>query len=137
MSTGEITLNSNHEIRIVRLDQRPIYAGVLEGSPNSRINRGMIQGAVRGYASMAPAARCHLLEPVERPYPDRPKIVLLPPVVCGALLERRGSTVEDWPCWEHLVLVWFQDEYAMPIAPEILSVIQSLDWPRLATQIEM
>lgn len=129
MSNDEITLGSGHQVRVVRLDQRPIYAGVLEGAPNSPINRGMIEEAVRGYASMAPMAKCHLLEPVERPYPDRAKIVLLPPIVCGALLERRGSTFEGWPCWEHSIVVWFQDEYAMPIASKILSAIQSLDWP--------
>ena len=63
--------------------------------------------------------------------------MLLPSVVCAALLKRVGTTPDDWPCRELLVVVWFQEEYAMPIAASEMAQLQSLDWKRLAVQLEM
>lgn len=132
-----IALRTGLEVTIIHLEQRLVYAGVVEGVPNSRINRGMVTEAVRQASSLCPEARCHLIEPTESPYPGRPHIVILPSVVCTALLRRTGSTSDDWPCRELLLVVWFQAEYAMPIAAPMLEQIQSLDWTRLAVQLEM
>jgi hypothetical protein len=71
------------------------------------------------------------------PYPTRPNAVFLPSVVCNAVLERVGSMPNDYPCWETLVVIWFQDEYALPIAASVLSQLQALDWKALAVQTEM
>lgn len=63
--------------------------------------------------------------------------MFLPSVVCSAVLERVGSTPKSQPCWETLVVVWFQHEYALPIASPALDELKALDWKGLAVQIEM
>jgi hypothetical protein len=134
---AEITLQSGLHVTIVHLDQHLVYAGVVEGVPNSRINRELVAEAVREATTLCPDAQCHLIQPSESPYRGRPHIVLLPAVVCAALLKRVGTTPDDWPCRELLVVVWFQEEYAMPVAPSVMAQLQSLDWKRLAVQLEM
>jgi hypothetical protein len=44
------------------------------------------------------------------------------------------SGPNDEPCWETLVVVWFQDEYALPIAAQVLEQLHALDWNELAVQ---
>jgi hypothetical protein len=39
-------------------------------------------------------------------------------------------------CLERVLIIWFQDDYAMPIAAEVQARMVSLDWPSLATQVE-
>jgi hypothetical protein len=36
-----------------------------------------------------------------------------------------------------LVVVWFQDEYALPIREPALSLIRDLDWESLAADIDL
>jgi hypothetical protein len=36
-----------------------------------------------------------------------------------------------------LVIVWFQDEYGLPIQEPILGQMMALDWDSLATNIEL
>lgn len=134
----DLVLYSGLEVTLVQLDQHLVYAGLLEGTPNVRINRDIVADVVRTFSAMSPAANCHLFEPDQtQPYPERPHISLLPAVACGGFLRRVGRTEDDWPCWESVVLVWFQDAYAMPIDAKVLGQIYRTDWPALAAKTEM
>jgi len=135
---GDLVLAGAIAVRIIRLDQRLVYAGVIEGVPNRRINQGLVADELRRAAALCPGARCHLIPPSEKtPYPTKPNAVFLPSVVCNAVLERIGRTPNDHSCWETLVVVWFQDEFALPIAAPVLDQLQALDWRALAVQTEM
>lgn len=132
---GEVTFKDGVGARIVHLDQHLVYANVLEGIPNHRINRGIVADAVRDAEKRWPETPCHLMEPSERaPHPTRPSASFLPAVICSAVLRRDGTTSTDEPCWETLVVIWFQDEYALPIATAVLDQLRTLDWKSLAVQ---
>ncbi len=132
---GEVAFQGGVRAGIARLDQRLVYGNVLEGVPNRGINRDLVSDAVQAAGKLRPQARCYLVEPSERaPHVPHSNAVFLPSVVCSAVLRRDGNTPNDEPCWETLVVVWFQDEYALPIASQVLQQLQTLEWNELAVQ---
>ena len=84
----------------------------------------------------------HLIEParkrqVEPPGFDPPGFEWLPAVTCICGLEAPRSTRDDDLDLSVLTLIWFQDEYALPIQEDVATAIHLLDWDRLATNIRL
>lgn len=57
-----------------------------------------------------------------------------PAVVCVAVFNSDGLAKPDAEPMSSLTLIWFQDEFALPVDVEVLAHIQSLDWEALATE---
>ena len=134
----KITFPSGRIATLGKLIQFRTYAGVLAGFPNSRHNQYQIDALVQE------GRRIHLngCEPVLIP----PKIktiehnrsgkivqeLRLPDICCAARFESGALLRTDSEPYSSLVVVWFQDEFAMPIAADIEQQIFEIDWEKAA-----
>jgi hypothetical protein len=117
----KITLASGREVWLGALNQRHTYAGVLAGKPDARTNQPVID---------------ELLEDAKRTVAgSTPQLVgspdvsgRLPAVACIAELQSGGLMREGSEPYSSMSVAWFQDDFALPIAPAIVASIQSLDW---------
>lgn len=142
-----LLLNSGRKIILERFDQSMTYVGLFLGTPNRELNDYLIQEAVsKAKKDYAYGTQPYLIFPKRRDYLREP----------GDMQELRNNSLSHVPEWlpmvtciadffdvrpvqdknkalSSLTVVWFQDEFALPISPSILKHIQCLDWERLAT----
>lgn len=135
-----LILSSGRRVHLVSLHQENIYAGLLEGVPTREMNQGTIEH-LRDEATERTGREPFILQPVQTPiergggadpYPFGDP-ALIPPIACVAELESSGSSVLYHT---HLTVIWFQDDYAFPLAAPIESALLALDWDRLAVEEE-
>ncbi len=146
----EILLRSGRPIQLQVLKQSETYAELIHGTPDTQMNAGIIQSALNKAVlpHTLPGAP-HLISPVESPLESRSKSELhkkspdqfgAPAQIPGIVCEGRFSSfapardVERDGSW--LILVWFQHNWALPIADDVLQQIQALDWDSLAHDID-
>lgn len=153
-----ITLNGGREIALAHIEQWRAYAGVLAGMPNRALNDRVIEDA-RSRAlrhcmnGAAPVLLPPRLTPVERKPASAEYLRLtgmtaeqsaardrqmhyeqLPAVACVAVFNSDGLSKPDAEPYSSLTLIWFQDDFAMPVDAGVLAQIQALDWEALATE---
>ena len=127
-------------IRLIALNQSCVYAGLLEGVPTTEMNRRLVELAVRDakttFADSDPFLVVPKQEPLdmERDYPFG-KPATIPSVRCIARFlcqfpTPRGTPDDDY---SSMTVIWFQEEFAMPIDGEVLDSIRGIDWLSLAT----
>ena len=124
----------DQSVRVLALEQRDVYADVIEGVPNAQINAGIVAKAL-AQASRLHGGSAHLVPPRERPLRSyhEPKAAL-PSVCCIARV--RGQAPRD-PEAEHgeAYLVWFQDEITTTVAPDVADYLGRLVWSDIATDV--
>lgn len=135
----EINLASGETIRLTALLQHYTYAGLMDGLPIKRLNKKLVAKALddaqeRLWHDGTP----YLIPPVETSmgYPkadwgapiEEFEPVKLPAVACFTTFECSKPASDPEAHMSMLNIVWFQNELAMPIAPEILEAIRGLDW---------
>ncbi|MEI6300395.1 MAG: hypothetical protein WCR74_03050 [Betaproteobacteria bacterium] len=132
----KITFPSGRIASLGELVQFRAYAGLLAGLPDSRINQRQIDDLINE------GRRIHLdgCEPVL----IHPRIktiehtnsgqsaqeLRLPDICCAARFESGALLRANSEPYSSLVVVWFQDEFAMPIPTEIEHQISQIDWER-------
>ncbi len=132
--TIDVKLDRGPTIRLVELRQYRVYEGLLEGLPTREMNDRLIEARLsceREHSQL----NVVLLEPSQTPIPwDRPypfgEPATLPATCCVARFRAAGERPDRY---SSLVLVWFQDEFALPVDPTILERIRALDWECQAT----
>jgi hypothetical protein len=112
---------------------------------NDRFVEGSLQEAGR---SRAEGARPALITPDRRDYLREPGDMAelrsprdqapewLPMVTCIGVLRDTAPARDPSKDGSMLTVVWFQDEYALPIDESVLEQLQSIDRERLAADIE-
>ena len=149
-------LDSGRNATLKHLDQSQTYAGMLEGTPNKKSNEwGIASDLKRATEYPQTIGQPYLIPPVTRDY-------LRTPGDMDSIRERTSKLPPEWerdPEWLPLVrcigvfqsnavsnnsmdasfltVVWYQDEFAMPIAPNIMTELRSLDWDAISTDIEL
>lgn len=129
-ATREVTLES--------LRQHKVYAGLLEGLPTDAQNRRHIAAVMADAKRIADGGAAHLIEPVQTPiayegrYPFGAPMAL-PEVAVIAALRSYSSARDPDADYSTLVVVWFQDHFALPVAPEIEAKLRELSWEALAS----
>ena len=129
-------------IQLIALNQSLVYAGLLEGVPHEKMNQWFIEGAVRDAKTGFGEAEPFLIRPKQMPLDigreySFGKPATIPGVRCIAYFRctfptPRGRAGD----FSSMTIVWFQDQFAMPIDPEVLDQIRTVDWPGLATNSE-
>lgn len=146
----QLTLASGRTITLERLDQQMTYSGLMEGTPNAKSNNMFINWEFRTAAKQCVAgAEPYLLPPRRRDYCRKPGDM-------QRLVEARPHHVPEWlpavRCigtfnssvirrntqnhMSTLVVIWFQDDFALPIQESSLQQLRSLDWDAVATDFE-
>ena len=134
-----IKLESGRTIDLESLKQEKTYAGLLEGMPRKDFNDRIIEGW-RRQAVPYEGQKMALIDPVRRPgatgLPRRGDELwgppeFLPAIVCVGMFQSTPvrNEREDFSL---LIIVWFQEAFAMPIDPGVVAQIRKLDWETLA-----
>jgi uncharacterized protein (TIGR02996 family) len=128
-----LTLRGGREVSLQNLRQFHVYEGLLEGSPTKELNARIIDNVLSAEASQG---RPYLIAPVERPIatnrePPFGTPAQLPPIACVARLQSRPVKLPEAD-YSELTVVWFQDDYAMPIDPRALQHLLFVDWAKHA-----
>jgi hypothetical protein len=152
---SSITLADGRRIQLVRLYQRYTYEGMPTGLPDDERNSNLCQEAVahaRARPWLSAGAPVTLIRPKIRREQAQltPKFVrqwermtgsnvspplyvpYLPRVICiGAFSSDVLKTRPD-ELGSHLCIVWFQDEFALPVDPATQREIEQVAWEELA-----
>jgi hypothetical protein len=144
-----ITLHSGRSIILEELLQKQTYAGLLEGIPFASFNDQRMKWALETGRTkcinesepllIAPDRRDYLREPGDmehfRSYKGgRPE--WLPMVQCIGGFKSISPAHNYNMDGSHLVVVWFQNEFAPPISNGALEKMKSIDWESSATDYE-
>jgi hypothetical protein len=132
-----IQLGSGREIHLSSLNQSWTYEGLLEGLPTREMNRRRIEGVVA--EERAKSHGVWVVPPYETPIPYDGRYPFgeparLPYVQCIAEFRSPGG---DLVTDSRLTIVWFQEEFALPIDATILEQIRRIDWSELAEFYEI
>ena len=145
----QLTLNSGRSIKLERLNQVMTYAGLLEGIPNADVNSMIIENSTRDAQKLSNGA-LQLIAPSRRDYfrevGDMSGITLrkrgwipewLPGVTCVGSFKSFGKLRDPEMDMSVLTVVWYQDEFALPILEPALSQLLELDWESAAKEIRL
>jgi hypothetical protein len=145
----QIVLRSGRRLTLQSLDQRMTYAGWLEGVPSREWNDRIIEAPLKEAGDgTEDEARPALIAPARRDYLRKPGDMTghramggqvpewLPMVTCVAVLRATAPARDPSKDGSTLTVVWFQDEYALPIDESVLQQLQSIDWEQSAADFE-
>ena len=116
-----IVLTSGREVSLGVLNQKLTYAGVLCGKLDARANKPIIDTLLEDAKRFVVAGgNAHLIGPDDIS-------AQLPAVACVAelqsgVLRRKGSEP-----YSSMTIAWFQGEFALPIAEDVLRKIRAID----------
>lgn len=134
---GELHLNCRTTIWLSSINQSLTYSGMLEGYPNSELNRRLVEG-IQERLEKRSQWKPFLIEPEEREVPNRSTVakkrpwVELPKVQCTAWF--RSNSLGEFG--SRLAIIWFQDDFAFPIDPKVENKIRSMVWSRHAEPLD-
>lgn len=119
------------------LNQSTTYAGVLEGCPNHFVNQRFVRKAVEHARELFGTHEPYLIAPIEKVIAlndgdSVTRIVVLPAVRCIASFWANYPTKPGAGDYSTLTVVWFQDDWALPIQGDIISALRALPWANLA-----
>jgi hypothetical protein len=146
---SQVTFTAGQRAILHALHQWLTYGEWLEGSPRREWNDRIVDERLHNAEQYCAAgAKPVLIPPVRTPYLRDPsenaknrefvrhEAEWLPAVTCVGVFQ--GPVARDKS--KHvgiLTVVWFQGEYAPPIAAPAASQLADLDWASLATDVEL
>jgi hypothetical protein len=138
----DIVLPSGHWLSLQELRQYRTYEGLLEGLPTAEWNKQRLEHLVSEYRDSPYPGDPYLIQPAEKPveyiggrrYPFGTPSAL-PGVTCIGRFTSTQPARDTATEYSGLVIIWFQEEFAMPIAPAVSDHLRSLDWERHAADL--
>lgn len=127
-------LAGGRRIQMLALDQWWTYGSLLIGSPTGHLNRRILGQAVAKYTRLDGGNSPLVLEPVPAPVelPGSrsydPHSVALPAATCAAQFWSETLTGDDRGIASKLRVVWFQDDFALPIDHVVAAELEAVDW---------
>lgn len=119
---------------VEQIFQTRTYYGLLEGVPNSKINKRMVNADISKGKRLFGIDTVHLISPVEKKqiFPSGKEMSSLPKITCFAELSHYKPMKDEEKECSTLCLIWYQDDFAFPIAEIILEQIKHLNWGELS-----
>jgi len=147
----QLRLNSGIPITLESLEQEMTYAQLLEGTPCPEWNDELLQKAIQHAESRYSwSGKPHLIVPPRRDYEFKPGDMrkeaqrnsmwvpeFLPTVRCVGSFRSPELVRDPNKCLSVLPIVWFQDDYALPILDPALSQLLDVDWGALALDVDL
>jgi hypothetical protein len=114
--------------------QTHTYYGLLEGTPNSRINKGIVKSSIDKGKRLFGIDTIHLIQPVEKKklLQSGKEMASLPRITCFAELSHYKPMQDLSQEQSVLCLIWYQDRFAFPIDEAIVAQIKQLSWTELS-----
>ncbi|MEU6206840.1 hypothetical protein ABZ814_25010 [Micromonospora musae] len=146
MDLALVVLLDGRDIALTEVHLALTYGGLLEGYPMRRLNDMITGGLARRAARVLPGAPVHVINPPRTQEPDPnpdplpfgpveylPSVIVMGRFSSGPIDDGKDPVLHR----SHLVIVWLQDDVAMPSpdgAPAGLSIV---DWERWAEDFEV
>ena len=132
-------LKSGRVITLESLNQEKTYGGLLEGIPRKEMNDRIIERCKR-QAIGEHNHSIYLVEPVRRiePRSDDPNLAhcgpaeYLPNIVCYGMFSSARLGDNKMQDESRLVIVWFQNRFALPIDAAVWAQIEQVNWEEFA-----
>jgi hypothetical protein len=137
----EIIVEKDKKVTVMAIYQWATYGELLEGLPNPRLNEQIIARARQRSSQLSGGYTAYLIEPTQTPiayegnYPFGTP-ARLPAIICIAELKYFGAVRNPSMDYSTLGVLWFQDQYAFPIAADVLKAMESIPWSELAAELE-
>jgi hypothetical protein len=131
-----LVLNSGRNIKLMYLKQELYGEEWVMGYPTRESNRQYMDAYLKETREDY-GVTVHLIKPVETPTAHPESYSFLPSVVCTARFRSLRPVADQTKDVSMLVVIWFQEQFALPIDPEIEAQLKALDWESLATDIEL
>jgi uncharacterized protein (TIGR02996 family) len=137
LNARKVRLQTGRMIYLEDLRQSGFYAGLLEGLPTREMNRERIERILAEERNRPYANEPYLIQPIETPIVrDSPyrfgEPASIPGIACVGGFQSPQVARDETMHASYLVVVWFQDEFALPIEPDALDQLQAIDWQRFA-----
>ncbi|KAA9340108.1 hypothetical protein [Adhaeribacter soli] len=135
----EIIVEGKGKVKINKLLQWRTYESQMEGVPSARMNRIEIENAVAVAKRVCYLEAVYIVEPKLTPLEIAPlfsegeEAVRLPRITCVARVEDYAIQDADYAA---LAIVWFQDDFAFPIEPEVLELMKLIPFRKLALKFD-
>lgn len=138
---GKLIIEGTKEVTIKSIKQWHTYAGLLEGIPTDRKNKGIITQTIKEAKEFSGIKEVYLIEPEQKPIPYYRKIrfgnpAALPEVTCIAKLWYHDVFRNKDKMFSSLCIVWFQKDYAFPIETNILNAIKEIPFSKICGEFD-
>ena len=122
--TVHLELADGITVRLISLDQEMHYERIVVGLPTSKSNARLLERlkAKGAYIVWAPEALEHSTDH----FYCGERLAQLPPIMCTTFVVRDNNLAQ---------LVWFQADWAMPIAPDVITALRAVDWTAVPQEI--
>ena len=129
----KIALETGRSIALARLEHWRTYQGLLCGKPTQAQNDEKVLRVIEAARTHCAAGDPHLIRPRRRTIAgdnERGTMAgeLLPATTCIALFNSTALARSDSEPYSSMVVVWFQEEFALPIEDDVLGLIRRIDW---------
>ena len=138
-----LRLKSGRQIYLEEIAQWRTYGCLLEGIPRKQLNDEIIANSIPiARNKISYSGPIHLVQPRikaikltrDKSQTSRlgSKYEQIPSITCAAIFDS-PQPARDKACFSSsLIILWFQDNWAMPIDSHILIKIRNVDWDKLA-----
>ena len=159
--TCKLKLQTGRALYLESLNQCRTYLGLSEGFPSKKLNDMIVaQGQGEAARVFTGYGEPYLIPPERRDYREKPGDMdflhdrylnrpehaeyrrlnglnneWLPLVRCIACFMSIAPARDFTKEVSGLIVVWFQDDFALPIAEPIIESLQQIDWKSLATDL--
>jgi len=139
----KIELNSGREIFLDSICQDHTYGGLLAGYPNKELNDRYVKDAMESALEKMNAEVVYLVPPPllemeinERARKYRKDAIRIPSITCYGQFESSVIKGDEDNHASWLTIVWYQDDFALPIDESVLEHIKTIDWDDVAEGYE-
>ncbi len=135
MSKYEVNWADGIVTRMTELNQSATYAGMLEGVPTREINERFYINPLVNPENMPQRLLLWAPQNEVEGWPGTfmgSPTAALPAVRCLATFDHFRPARDETLFASYIRVAWFQEEWALPIIPEVLAKIKSLKWRDVA-----
>lgn len=119
------------------LHQSRTYEGLLDGAPTVEMNERLVASVRERYRGSDRGHDGLVLEPPQKLLDDGTMNLpssrsLLPRVLCSAWVSRWPGPNDECGDESHLTVVWWQEDWALPIDEQVLAQVRKVPWAGVA-----
>lgn len=132
----DIEVGEGKTVVLKGLYQTGTYSGLLEGLPTDKMNARILNSAKESARKVFHIQEVYLIEPEQKPlktgwYPFG-KPAALPKIECIAELWHYQPARNSGMDFSALVVIWYQENFALPIEAKVLEQLRELPWNDVA-----
>jgi len=135
----KIELSSGREIFLNKIYQDYTYDGLLLGYPNREMNDRYVKNSIESAREMMSSDATYLVSPplIEVKIDERVKhhykdAIRMPYITCYGQFESSKIKGDEYNDGSWLTIIWYQEEFAMPIDSSVIEHIKTIDWEEVA-----